>query len=143
MRCLKVLLVLGAIAAIVPLLPFLLLQAAVLWSAVSQEPAALQTSHYERLSSTATTLSAQPTTRLYAQYLPAASADWNTLDARQREAVAAAWIRFTRDPASFRRLAAKDQQFVFATFDGYLRHLEAAGDGHAARDRKALDDFRR
>ncbi|RZA21005.1 MAG: hypothetical protein EOP93_04410 [Lysobacteraceae bacterium] len=108
---------------------------AIISLATSSGPARpLATAHYERLSAQARTLSAQPTSRLYANHLRQASPDWASLSPKQQAAVAAAWIRYTRDPAAFRKLAPKQKAFTFAAFESYLQALAAVGDKQAVKD---------
>lgn len=137
--CLKVVLVLSALGLAFATLPVWLplVQGLAVSHGIVDAPA-LQTSHYESLSVEASTLARQPTSRLYQSYLKSASPDWNTLSPRQKSAVAAAWIRYTRNPDSFRKLEARQKRFVFAAFDSYLRALAANGDAHAARDLASL-----
>lgn len=98
----------------------------------------LSTAHYERLSEEARRLSSQSTSRLYEARLKGASPDWNTLDQRQRQAVAAAWIRYTRNPSSFSRLRVEQRTYIFAAFRSYLAYLAQRGDQHAAADLRRL-----
>lgn len=98
----------------------------------------LDTAHYEALSASAASLSSQPTTRLYASRGITAATDWRLLSPAQRDVVAAAWIRYTRDPASFERLSPEQHRLVFRTFDGYLSALASNGDANAARDLERL-----
>lgn len=97
-------------------------------------PQTLDTAHYERLSDDARRLSTQPASRLYTTWLSRARPEWSTLDAPQRHAVAAAWIRYTRNPDSFERLVPEQKTYVFAAFASYLQALSAAGDAQATRD---------
>lgn len=97
-------------------------------------PGALDTAHYERLSEDARQLSTQPASRLYATWLRQTSPAWSTLDSRQQSAVAAAWIRYTRNPGSFDRLVPEQKTYLFAAFASYLQALSMEGDAQATRD---------
>ena len=105
---------------------------------LAPEVTALDTAHYRALSAEASRLSAQSTTRLYAAHRISAAAEWDALSVPQREAVAAAWIRYTRNPAAFDRLPAKQRALVFASFESYLTALARQGDAHAAHDVRRL-----
>jgi len=104
---------------------------------------ALSTAHYLALSPEAAKLSSTPSSRLYAARLKGTAPDWSTLSPPQRHAVQAAWIRYTRDPASFARLSAPQRAYFGAAFESYLRQLDAAGDPHAQRDLGQLGVLRR
>ncbi len=135
--CLKAFVALVVIGIAVALLPVYL--PAILGMASSLGAThALDTAHYEGLSAEARGLSTQPTSRLYNAYLKKASPEWASLTPKQQAAVAAAWIRYTRDPAAFEKLAPAQKAYVFAAFDRYLRTLAATGDRQAARDLERL-----
>lgn len=102
----------------------------------------LDTAYYERLSETARQLSTQPTSRLYGTYLHQAGSDWPALSTEQQGAVAAAWIRYTRNPASFQRLVPEQKRYVFDAFASYLQALAAEGDAQATRDLSVLQATR-
>lgn len=98
----------------------------------------LDSAHYERLPGGAAQWANQPTTRLYAAHFKDDASDWPAMSPNQQKAVAAAWIRFTRNPDAFNRLEATQKTFVFNTFESYLVTLAARGDANAARDIKVL-----
>lgn len=99
---------------------------------------ALNTAHYERLSEDARRLSSQSTSRLYEAKLKGTSPNWNSLNEDQRQSVAAAWIRYTRNPDSFRRLKIEQRTYIFAAFRSYLTELVKRGDKHASADLQRL-----
>lgn len=94
----------------------------------------LDTRHYEGLSAQAVTVAKQPTSRLYATHFRAAAPDWNSMSQKQQTAVAAAWIRYTRNPVSFKRLADHQRVFIFLAFNSYLAALASQGDNNAVKD---------
>lgn len=102
-------------------------------------PQSRDTAHYERLSDDARRLSTQPASRLYTTWLRQARPQWSTLDAPQRHAVAAAWIRYTRNPDSFERLVPEQKTYLFAAFASYLQALSMEGDAQATRDLALLE----
>ena len=132
---LKLMLVLGGLYLLAAMFFPLALSGLLLFS--NERPGnarTLDTAYYQSLSAQARTLSGTPTSRLYATHLSKAKPQWAKLSPRQKDAVAAAWIRYTRDPASFSRLPSTQKAFVFAAFDSYLQALSAKGDAHAKRD---------
>lgn len=129
---------------------FALANAEALWASFSPrvdammgKTPALSTAHYLTLSPEAAKLSSTPSSRLYAARLKGTAPDWIALSPRQQEAVQAAWIRYTRDPASFARLSAPQRAYFGAAFESYLHQLDAAGDPHAQRDLGQLGVLRR
>lgn len=95
----------------------------------------LDVAHYENLSPEATKMSAQSTSQLYASTFPKQSVGAVIgLTDKQEFAVAAAWLRYARDPTSFDKLPEKNRRFIIYTFDIYLTSLIDGGDANAKRD---------
>lgn len=61
-----------------------------------------------------------PSSRLFNSHLSGSAPDWAGLSKVQKNAVRAAWLRYTRDPTAFNSMEARHQSFYLAAFDGYL-----------------------
>ena len=87
-------------------------------------------------------MSVQPTAKLYAAAFPRGEKSISTkgfrLYGEQELATAAAWIRYTRDPALFEKLPDKQRKFIYTTFEIYLQALANDGDINAFRDLREL-----
>lgn len=67
-------------------------------------------------------LAQTPSSVLYAQHLRGASTRYDSLSSVQRDALAAAWIRYQSDTYAFNKLQMEQQLYFQAAFDSFLLH---------------------
>ncbi|WP_028920426.1 hypothetical protein [Pseudoxanthomonas suwonensis] len=134
-------------AAMVLLMPFLAVAATGWYLAPSHRgidahtlsTQAISAAHYATTDPQVRAFSQQRTTSLLSRYFPArpqlvvysGEPLWSRLSSVQQHAAEAIWMRYVRDPASFRSLSKEQREWVFPLLRGYLDHRVESGDVQA------------